>query len=176
MGCFECHVHERLYVTSLSFHPFFFFVYLLGMGASPELLLQNSQMKTSVLQLEKRETQLEEKVLDLNNQIDGKDDQLRGMRMELAKQKKTIQKLEKKSTPTNASAPQSAAAQFSTTNTTNSDSKSSSSSGNSQSTSKKELWQEKARAERELLGRAKKYVESQKKEIRRRQRRIERGA
>ena len=37
-----------------------------------------------------------------------------------------------------------------------------------------QAWQDKARGERELLGRAKKYVDSQKKEIRRRQRRIER--
>ena len=88
--------------------------------------------------------------------------------MDIARQKKTIQKYEatfdkrKHDDPSGGIAPQKSSetkASYSAT---------------SQPREAALAWQQKARNERELLGRAKKYVESQKKEVKRRQRRIER--
>jgi hypothetical protein len=146
--------------------------------ATPELLLQVSRMKTAVAHLEKREKDLEDALLDARNHSDGKDDQLRSMRMELAKQKKTIQKneaaLSKQQLEYASSAPASGSAGGGDSKTSEHANRRSVGGRSTASSTKIAAWREKARAERELLGRAKKYVESQKKEIRRRQRRIER--
>jgi hypothetical protein len=126
--------------------------------------------------MEKQKKELEDQLYQEKMLKDEKEDQCRMLRLEVARQKKSMQKteaaLEREQARTSGSS--SAGAEAGTFNRVHqeTDQKSSSSSSTT-TTAKIRVWQEKARKERELLGRAKKYVDSQKKEVRRRQKRIE---
>ena len=142
-------------------------------GDNSELLLQVSRQRSKISTLERRETELDQALVQVKDTMTGKDERIRELRLEIAKQKKTIQKNE--AAAANAAANNVAPSQYTAVpNNAAPTGSSKSNHQNPRSSSKTQAWQNKARAERELLGRAKKYVDSQKKEIRRRQRRIER--
>jgi hypothetical protein len=142
-----------------------------GSGGSSELLLQVSKQRTKIASLEKQTKDLEDQLYQEKSLKEEKEDQCRMLRLDIAKQKKSIQKTEaalERETARNSTSGASGEAQ------TFDRPQEEAQRGSSSSTSPKaRAWQEKARKERELLGRAKKYVDSQKKEIRRRQKRIE---